>query len=381
MLNPPGARDVPCSMRRHWRWALVAAGLVALVALPFLVAALPAGRSSIDARTLFRRIVASVDVPYAGYVRATGSLALPVSTGAFSVNDLLGGTTQLRVWWRSPADWRVDSIDASGETDLHHDVGGTWAWDYEANSARRSIESASAQVRLPRTDDLVPGDLARRLLSEADGGGATRLPNARVAGHDAAGLRLRVADPRSTIRHIDVWALPSSGLPLRVAVYGADARPVVTTSVYDLDTSRPSSATTAFRPPPGAQAQVGRPSDIVAVIDQFGRSEPPSRVAGLARRTSLTLGAVGVYGRGVTLLAAIPLSSRLAGTVVPQLRSVPGMVEDGAGIAVGVGPVNVQLSPPTGFGARWLLVGTVTAATLRAAAPALPPAYGFGPRN
>ena len=60
--------------------------------------------------------------------------------------------------------------------------------------------------------------------------------------------------------------------------------------------------------------------------------------------------------------------------MVPALRSAPGAVEDARGIALAAGPISVQLSPPTGFGARWLLVGTVTGATLRAAVPSLPPA-------
>jgi hypothetical protein len=356
----------------------VAAGIAALICAPFVVAALPAGHSSVSARTLVTRIVTSAAVPYSGYARSTGGLALPVSTGAFSVNDLLGGTTQLRVWWRSRAEWRVDSIKPSGETDLHHGGGGTWTWDYESNTAQWTEDGPADEVRLPRTDDLLPGNLARRLLHESQTADATRLPNARIAGHDAAGVRVTITDTRSTVRHIDVWALPSNGLPLRVAVYGQEATPIVSTTMYDLDTARPAAATTAFGPTPDTLTRVGGPADIVSAIDQFGNNEPPATLAGLTRRATLHLGGVGVYGRGVTLLTAIPLSARLAGTIVPQLRQVPGMVEDDTGIGIGIGAVNLQLSPPTGFGARWLLVGTVTQATLRAAVATLPPAHGFG---
>ncbi len=284
----------------------------------------------------------------------------------------------MRVWWRSNAEWRVDSIKPTGETDLHHGGGGTWTWDYESNTAQWTEDGPAEVVRLPRADDLLPGNLARRLLHESRTADATRLPNARIAGHDAAGVRVTITDARSTIRHIDVWALPADGLPLRVAVYGRAATPVVSTTMYDLDTTRPAAATTAFDPTPDTRTRVGGPADIVSAIDQFGNNDPPATLAGLARRTTLRLGGVGVYGRGVTVLTAIPLSARLAGTVVPELRQVPGMVEDDTGIAIGIGAVNLQLSPPTGFGARWLLVGTVTPATLRAAVPTLPPAHGFG---
>ena len=220
-----------------------------------------------------------------------------MSTGAFSVNDLLGGTTQLRVWWRGTQQWRVDSIKPTGETDLHHVSGGIWTWDYESGTAQWS-EDGPDGVRLPRTDDLVPGNLARRLLSESRLSSAARLPDARIAGHDAAGVRVTIADRRSTIRHIDVWALPANGLPLRVAVYGRDATPVVSTTMYDLGLARPPESTTAFVPIPGTLTRVGGPGDIVAAIDELGRNTPPASLAGLPRRTTLHLGGVGVYGRG-----------------------------------------------------------------------------------
>lgn len=358
---------------------MVVVAIAALAALPFAARLLPAGHSTIGARGLLARIQSSTPVAYSGYAESQGGLALPVSAGQFNViNDLFGGASQLRVWWRASDDWRVDSIGVTGETDVHQDAAGTWTWDYESNTARRNSRSTVPIVRLPRNDDLVPANLARRLLSEADPAQVTRLADARIAGHETAGLRLRVDDKRSTIVHIDVWALPSNGLPVRVQVYGASPKPVLATSFLDLSTERPAPATTVFHGSPGERFRDGQFADIVAAIDRFGRSEPPQRIAGLTRRADLDLGAVGVYGRGVNLLVAVPLSSDLAGQIVPQLRHTPGMVEDESGIAVGVGPLNLQLSPPTGFGARWLLAGTLTARTLVAAVPALPPAHGFG---
>lgn len=365
-------------MRRRWRWVVVAVGTVALLALPFAAHLLPRGHSAVDAVTLLSRVRSSAGVAYSGYAQAQGGLSLPISTDAFQAADLLTGRTRLRVWWRGADDWRVDSIDATGETDLHHDGGGTWTWDYESDSAQRTAESSAPSVRLPRADDVVPGNLARRLLSQASTSEVSRLPNARIAGREAAGLRVRIAESGSTIEHVDVWALPVDGLVLRAAVYGSAPTAVVSSSLLDVSTSAPAAAATAFQPAPGVQVRTGRFGDIVAAIDQFGRSTPPDSIAGLTRRPGYRLGAVGVYGRGVTLLVALPLSAQLAGTVVPALRKAPGSVENASGIALGAGPINVALSPPTGYGARWLLVGTVTAKTLRAAVPALPPVEGFG---
>jgi hypothetical protein len=364
-------------MGRHWRWLAVAIGAALLVSLPFTVRLLPTGSSSIRADTLLARIKTSASLPYTGYAQSDGGLSLPVDSGDFSLADLLGGTTQLRVWWRAPSDWRVDSVTPTGEVDLHHDAISTWSWDYESNTTRLADERRSPVVRVPRADDLVPGNLARRLLSHATAAQVSRLPAERIAGHSAAGLRMKVADKRSTIDHIDVWALPDSGLPVQVTAFGVNGTRVVSSTMFEVSLGRPSARTTAFEPPPGSRFPGSDFGDIVSAINTFGSGKPPSTLGGLTRVNDSRLGAVGEYGGGVTQLVAVPLSAHLAGEVVPQLRNAPGVVEDGHGIALATGTLNVQLSPPTGFGARWLLVGTVTAATLRAAVPSLPPAQGL----
>lgn len=361
-------------MRRNWRWTIIAAGVAILVALPFAARLLPAGRSDVSAGALLQRIRSSAAVGYSGFAQSTGGLSLPLSNDPFdAIEGLFGGTTQLRVWWRSTSNWRVDTLSATGESDLHHDSRGEWTWDYESNTARHTDATTTPLVRLPRSEDLLPTTLAQRLLSEAGPSAVSRLPSARIAGHDAAGLRVRISDPRSTIRHIDVWADPNDGLPMRVSVYGASARPVVSTSFLDLTIATPSNVITTFHPVAGEQVGDGQVSDIVAAIDRFGRSKPPAEIAGLARRRDLQLGAVGVYGRGATVLVALPLDARLARDVVPSLMKTPGAVENDFGTTISAGPINLQLSTPSDFGGYWLLVGTVQQATLQQAVSALPP--------
>jgi hypothetical protein len=366
-------------MTRRWRWAVVAAGALVLLVLPMAVARLPVGRSGVSAPALLARIQRSSAVAFSGYAESSGGLSLPISTQLNSVNDLFGGTTQLRVWWRSAADWRVDAIDPVGENDLRHDSTGTWTWNYQANSATRTSEAEVPIVRLPRTADLVPATLARRLLSQASGAEVSRLPDARIAGRDAAGLRLYPSDAGSTIDRVDIWALPSSGLPVRVVVYGSGSSlPVLRSSMLDLSVSASSAAVTAFAPPPGSKVRSVESSDIVAAIDQFGNSRPPATLAGLRREPRLFLGAVGAYGRGITMLIALPLPPRLARSVASQLSSTAETQTGASRIMLGVGPVNLLLTPTSAEDTRWLLVGTVTPATLSTAAAELPPAEGFG---
>ncbi len=365
-------------MTRGRRWIVVAALVAVLLALPSVVAHLPAGRSATTADQLLAEVQSSADVPFSGYGEATGGLALPVTDQFNSIADLFGGTTQLRAWWRGPDQWRVDSLSLSGEQDRHRDANGTWLWNYEANTATRDT-SADTGIRLPRADDLLAPTLGRRLLSQAQPDEVSRLADRRIAGHQAAGLRLTPNDPRTTISHVDVWALPSSGLALQVDVYARDSSAAVLSSILlDLSTSTPSSQTIAFTPPSGAKIVTNQNSDIVAALDQFGRGRPPATLAGLDRQPAVRVGGVGSYGRGVTLLIALPLSPRLAGSFTRELSAAVGAESTTAGTTLTVGPVNVLLTATRGNGSAWLLVGTVAASTLTQAATELPD--GPGPR-
>ncbi|HEX8767898.1 MAG TPA: hypothetical protein VF714_05975, partial [Jatrophihabitans sp.] len=187
------------------RWLVVLAGLAVLVALPSVVGALPARTGDISAAELLRRINSSAGRPYSGYAEATGGLALPVTSRFGSLADLFGGRTQLRAWYRSSDSWRVDAISFAGEVDIHHDASGDWAWDYESNTVDRTGSPVAPQVRLPTAADLLPPELGRRLLSQAEPGEATRSGSDRIAGRSAPGLRLTPDQAISSISHIDVW--------------------------------------------------------------------------------------------------------------------------------------------------------------------------------
>jgi outer membrane lipoprotein-sorting protein len=367
------------AIRRLPRWGAVVAGVAVLAALPWAVSRLPAGSNTMTAPALLARIAASTSQGYSGLAESTGGLALPVTSQFNSIADLLGGQTQLRVWWRAASDFRVDQIDVTGETDTVQDAAGMWSWDYEANVATRSDDVAQAKVRLPRAADLLPPEVGRRLLSQAQPAELSRLGSERVAGQDAMGVQLHPSSPATSIGRVDVWADKASGLPLRVAVYGRSGGAVLTTKFLDVSTSRPDAARTAFTPPPEARVRRQGRLDIAAAIDRFGGDQPPSQVAGLARNNEMpAIGAVGIYGRGVTELAAVPLPEDVAASLRDQLASTPGVAEtpDG-GFVISVGPLSLLIAEPSSTGAAWLLTGTVTSETLRTAEAQLPPAEGF----
>ena len=350
-----------------------------LCALPYAVGQLPAGGSTVPASSLLDRVQASASIGYSGYAESTGTLALPVTTGEFSsVADLFGSTTQLRVWWRGAEDWRVDDVTATGEQDLHADGADLWSWTYESNTAELDRGAVDSSAHLPRPDDLVPASLARRLLSQAQSGEVQRIASKRIAGREAAGLRYVPSAPQSTIARVDVWALPGSGLPVSVAVYGRGSGPaIVSTTMLDLTPTAPAASTTAFTPPPGARIVQQQAPDLLSLADRLQTVPVPAELGGLSRDSiSPPASAVTVYGSGVTVLIAIPIFGRTGSQVRDELTKAVGSAKTAGGITTSIGAVNLLLSDPVstgvfrgqGFSFRpqvsWLLVGTVTATTL-----------------
>ena len=347
-------------------------GVAVLAALPAAIGALPIHQSHISAGELLARIRGSADTPYQGYAESIGGLALPITQQFGDVADLFGGTTQLRAWYRAPRDWRVDAITVAGESDVHVSPAGTWTWDYESNRATWTGGVRPPDVRLPIAADLLPTDLARRLLSEANAGQVQRLPAKRIAGRSAPGLRLIPHEPGSTIDRVDVWAEERTGLALRVDVHGSGAT-MLTTQFLDFSTHRPPRSDTVFVPAPMARIHTLDVPDVAAEIDQFAGITPPPSLAGLTRNPALpSFGSIGVYGSGVTELAAVPLPDDVAFSLYRQLENA---AQTGKyGLSLSVGPLSLLLTSFNVSGGGWLLTGTVTPALLSRAAGELAPA-------
>jgi len=356
-------------VRRGWRWALVALGLAVLLALPAVVAALPAGDDDVSAADLRARVVASADVGFSGYAISTGGLTLPVSDALTGVADLLSDQTSLRAWYRGADDWRVDVVTATGETGTHRDATGTWTWDYADQRASRGDDPPLA---LPSAPDLLPSALGRRLLSEATDDELTRTAPARVAGVDALGLRYTPADEAASVSAVDVWVDPGTGLPLRVVVRGAGTSvPALDTRFLDLDLQAPAAATTAFDPPPGADVTADQ--DLRDIdLGRQERADLPGTLAGLDRRAFDGVpDQVGAYGSGITVLAVSALPGRAAGSLRDQLARTPGAVVDELGVRIASGPLSLMVagtSTRDGGSGTYLLAGTVTLDALATAA-------------
>ena len=311
--------------RISWRWAVVAGGVAALVALPALLAALPVAVPAVTPQTLLARVQASATVGWSGYGESRGTLDLPDVKQLGDLTSLVGGTTRVRGWWRGPHDTRLDALSLVGETDVETDPSGSWTWSSADRTALRV--NGSVPVRLPRAGDLVAPVLGARLARTADVA-VTALPARRVAGRSAAGLRLVPRHPAgTTVTAVDLWAEPRTGLALRVEVRARGAV-ALTSLLLDLDLRRPPAARTAFFAPPTALQIAQDAPDLAGLVDRFAPYALPSVLAGLPRTDAVRGlgGGVATYGEGLGAFALVPLPRDVAREVTRALARQAGVV-------------------------------------------------------
>lgn len=338
------------------RWSLVAAGTVLVVATPVALRELPAAESDVSAERLLEQARGSEEAAWSGFVETEGTLQLPDADRFSDVGALFGERTRMRVWWQGSDHWRVDQLLLSGETDLVHDGDDTLRWDYEHLEATLSRDP---EIRLPRSADLLPPVLAERLLRGVRGGDVRRIAARRVAGVSAPGLRAVPGSELSSIDHADMWLDPETGVPLRVEVHAGPAGTAAfTTEFREFSGDRPEDGSVTFDPPDGVEVDFDDVLDIADAANQYAPVRPPDSVAGLEKAPSSDR-AVGVYGRGMTQVIAIPLRDREADALRDQLAITPGVERTSGRTVVSVGPLGVVLTGDEGDGG-WLLAGTLT---------------------
>jgi hypothetical protein len=364
--------------KAQWRWIVVAAVVAVLASLPSLVSALPVPAQRVSAAQLYDRIRASARQAYQGFAVSTGKAGLPTIPQLGDVAGLLNGDTQLRVWYAAPDRWRVDQIDTGSERDLYQAPGRQVLWDF---GARQLTEITGNQpVRLPRGADLVPPDLARRLLATAApsqgqaGDRLSTLPARRVAGIAAAGLRITPADPETTVGHVDVWAAPASGLPLQVevTVRGAST-PILVTRFLQVSLGNPAGALiTPPEPHSGVGFTVTRTPDVIAAYALLGLGSLPDQLAGRTRSvvSSVEPESIGVFGSGLTRFVVLPLPRRTGAQAANSVTRAGGRqlnFPGGEGVVVSTPLLSVLVMDSDITGRNYLLAGLVSGSLLERA--------------
>ncbi len=333
----------------------MALGVALLVATPFVARAWPVPESELTAPELVAAIRASDEQPYQGLVRSRGGVELPTDDSLEGAAKLLGRDGTLRVWWSGADAWRVATLRTTGETDLLHQAGMNLRWVYESKNVTLYPDTP---VRLPISADVLPPVLAERVLQGARPDEVARLPTERVAGRAAAGLRLIPADEQSSVARVDIWADVETGLPLRVELYGDTGPAALSTTFADLSLGEPDAEIFAFEPPDDSRVRYEDVVDAASAADVYAERFAPERLAGLPLRRPDTFGSVGLYGRGPTVLLALPLREDDAEDLREELATRPGSVCLAEGRAVATGPLQLLVTDPETD--PWLLAGTVT---------------------
>ncbi|MDL5160586.1 hypothetical protein QRT03_31800 [Actinomycetospora sp. Odt1-22] len=316
----------PVHAVRLRRWSIVALVAAVVIAVPAVVAAWPASPAvEVAPAELRDRVAASGNLPWSGYAEASGGLNLPDVAQFSDVTTLLSGTSRLRAWYAAPDSVRVDQLYPGGERSRYTTPTGQVVWDYGAQlltSVRRD-----PIVRLPRPDDLLPPQLARRLLSGTlPDDPVSALPSRRVAGVDAAGFSVPVADPRTTVGALDVWADPASGLPLAVELRTKNASgtvadaPVVRSAFLELDQEAPDPALLTVQAAPGVGVTRSPTSDLFGVLGRGNPQAVPASVDGIERvPPQRGFGAIGKYGTTLAQLIVVPLPADLATSLLQNI--------------------------------------------------------------
>jgi hypothetical protein len=348
----------------------VACGVALVCALPAIIGAWPVPASPLSAAALRARILRSAEVPYQGYTESNVDLDLPSLPDLGDVSSLLDGITDQYAWYRSPGHWRADIITATGENDTYQTSQGTFQWSYSANLLTHIV--GAQPVRLPQAADLLPPALALRLLGFASSATRiSRLPSRRVAGVDAAGLRLVPDDPETTIGAVDIWADPASGLPVEVDIIGQGAsQPILVTRFLELSQSRPSLAVVTPDPAPGVGVTTTRLPDISGILNRFG-PPLPGQIAGMNRVPAPSgLEDVAAYGSGFSRFAVLPLPNQVGQSALNAAEDAGAggiSLSGGTGALIDTPLLTVLLAQSQSGGPVFLLTGAVTPTLLERA--------------
>jgi hypothetical protein len=316
------------------RWALVLAVVVLLSAVPIGLQLRPARAAGIAPATLLARIAASRDRPFEGYAQSSGLLPLPALRNLEQVTKLLSGVTEMRTWYAAEDRWRVDVVDGGAERDLYQTPDAQWVWDYGDNQLSRV--TGEQPVRLPRAADLVPSTLVHTIIDLAAGERFEALAAKRVAGIDAAGLRIVPTAAGTTVQRIDIWADPATGLPLQAEVTARGGqRPVFVTRFLELRYGTPKAQVLS---PPAATGAIGYTEtsapDLLSAINRRRYGVLPDRLGDLRRRDAVArISAVGVYGTGLDQLVVVSLPGRFGASAYDQIATYGTAVEVPSGSA------------------------------------------------
>ena len=195
----------------------------------------------------------------------------------------------------------------------------------------------------------------------------------RVAGRNAAGLRMTPADPASTVGRVDIWADPDGGLPLMVEIFSrGSARPALESQFFQVSPWRPDSRVLTPVRAPGTGFTVTNAGSLAGALSNLGVLALPGQLAG-RDRLSVPAGfeAISLYGGGLATFVVLGVRGSAGQNLVADALSAGGTalnIQGGSGVVISAPLINAILVRPAGWSLTYLIAGTVDSALLEQAA-------------
>src|SRR5947207_2113997 len=180
-------------LSRRARWAIPAGALVitgGVLAGSLITAAQAApGLPARTAAQLLAEVADSTPPPLTGTVVETASFglpALPATGNPTSLSSLLTGSHTIRVWYASPAHFRLAAPQSLSESDVIRDGRTAWLWQSTLNKVTKyTLPANSAKAAVPQ-QPLPPQQAAQQVLAAVGPTTTVRVDsNVTVAGQAA----------------------------------------------------------------------------------------------------------------------------------------------------------------------------------------------------
>jgi outer membrane lipoprotein-sorting protein len=247
-------------LSRRARWAVPAGALVitggVLAGSLISVAQAAPGLPAKTPAQLLAEVADSTTPPFTGTVVETASFglpALPATANPTSLSSLLTGSHTIRVWYSSPAHFRLAVPESLSESDVIRDGGTAWLWQSTLNKVTKFTLPAHSAQAVPK-QPLTPQQAAQQVLAAV--GPTTTVSvasNVTVAGQAAYALVLAPKDTRSLIGQVQIAVDGSNGVPLRLQVFARGAStPAFQVGYTAIQFVAPAPADLTFTPPPGS---------------------------------------------------------------------------------------------------------------------------------
>ena len=301
--------QVPRLSSRRARWAVPAGALVitggVLAGSLISVAQAAPGLPARTPAQLLAEVADSTPPPLTGTVVETASFglpALPATGNPASLSSLLTGSHTIRVWYASPAHFRLAVPQSLSESDVIRNGQTAWLWQSTLNKVTKfALPAHSAQQAVPK-QPLTPQQAAQQVLAAV--GPTTTVSvdsNVTVAGQAAYALVLAPKDTRSLIGQVQIAVDGRNGVPLRLQVFARGAStPAFQVGYTDIHFVTPAPADLAFTPPPGS------------TVTQVNLASHGGRVKGRAAPDGTT-----TIGSGWLTVLKLPSSTLTPGAPAP----------------------------------------------------------------